>query len=124
VLTRAASAEAAEVWVYRDRGPRHRTWLGRLLGSPPRDVEPCFWLAKTGGVAALTFLDGAWSEYRATDPGCPVSATEDQRRALSCGEPTPAPPEVCLRADRAFAAAAEYLARGERPGWLEYRHVG
>jgi hypothetical protein len=123
VLTNAASAESAELWVYLDRGPRRRTRLGHLFGSPARNIEPCFWLAKAGDVAALTFLDRAWSEYRATDPSGHTEATEAQRMALSCGEPTPAPPEMCLQADRAFAAAAEYLERGRRPDWLVYRYV-
>jgi hypothetical protein len=91
ILSRAATAEAAELWVHRDCGPRRRSWLGRLFGTPARDIEPCFWLAKAGGVAALTFHDLAWSEYRATDPDGPAQATEAQRMALSCGEPTPAP---------------------------------
>jgi hypothetical protein len=123
VLTRAAAAESCELWVLLDRGPRRRSWLGRLLGTPARDVEPCFWLGKVGGVAVLTFLDGAWSEYRATDPDGPAAATEAERVALSCGESTQAPPELCLWAGRAFAAVAEYLLRGERPGWLAYKYV-
>ncbi|QEG29591.1 hypothetical protein GobsT_43890 [Gemmata obscuriglobus] len=122
-MTRAAAAEACDLWVLLDRGTRHRTWLGRLLSLPARDIEPCFWLGKAGGVAVLMFLDGAWSEYRATDPDGPAPATEAQRMALSCEEPTPAPPESCLRAERAFAAAAEYLVRGERPRWLVYQYV-
>lgn len=123
LLAKVATSERAEVWVQIDHGRRRRSWLERLFGVSDRHIEPCFWLAKIGDVAALTFLDAAWSEYRATDPACPVEATEDQRLALSCGEPTPAPLEVCLRADRAFTAATEYLARGERPGWLTYRYV-
>ena len=111
------------MWVYLDCDPRSRTWLGRLLGTPARDITPCFWLATAGDAAALTFLDGAGSEYQAADPDGPPLTTEGQRAALSCGEPTPAPPEVCLRAGQAFTAAAEYLARGERPGWLAYRYV-
>ncbi len=106
-----------------DRGRRRRSWLARLLALSDRDVEPCFWLAKSGDAAAITFLDGAWSEYRATDPDRPVQVTAEQRTALSCGEPSPAPPELCLQSARAFAAAAEYLRRGERPGWLTYRYV-
>jgi Immunity protein Imm1 len=97
--------------------------LARLFGASDRDIEPCFWLAKAGEVAALTFLDGAWSEYRASDPAYPVQATADQQMALSCGEPTPAPPEVCLQSARALQAAIEYLQSGERPSWLTYRYV-
>ena len=38
-------------------------------------------LARQGReVAVLTFLDGAWSEYRATDPAYPVEATLEQRQ--------------------------------------------
>ena len=88
-----------------------------------RHIVPCFWLAKSGPVAALTFLDGAGSEYRATDPGHPAQATEAQRLALSCGEPTPAPNENCLNANRAFEAATEYLRQRERPNWLSYQYV-
>ena len=114
LLKQVAAADAAAMWVLIDHGPRRRNWFERLFGASDRDIEPCFWLAKAGDVAALTFLDGAWSEYRATDPAYPVEATGVQRMALSCGEPTPAPPEVCLPAARAFQAAIEYLLRGER----------
>jgi hypothetical protein len=123
LLKRVTAADAAELSVRLDYGPRRRNLLERLFGMSDRHIEPCFWLAKAGPVAALTFLDEAWSEYRATDPERPVQATEAQRMALSCGELTPAPPEVCLEASRAFKAATEYLQRGERPDWLSYRYV-
>ncbi len=123
LLKSAEAAEHAEVWVKLDRGPRRRNWIERLLGMNDRDIEPCFWLAKSGPVAALTFVDGAGSEYRAIDPDGPTEASMAQRMALSCGEPTAAPEEVCLQASRAFEAATEYLQSGERPGWLIYRYV-
>lgn len=123
LLARLASVEEAELWVFLDRGPRSRTWLGRILGTPAHEIEPYFWLGKAGGVATLTFLDGAWSEYRATDPGGPVPATGNQRAALSRGEPTMVPLELCLRADLAIAAAVHYLAKRERPDWLAYQYV-
>jgi hypothetical protein len=123
LLDRLVASDAAEVWVALDRGPRKRTWLQRLFGVSDRDVLTCFWLAKSGGVSALTFLDESGSEHRATDPAYPVEATAGQRAALSCGEPTPAPVEVCLRAGRAFQAAIEYLRSGERPSWLTYHYV-
>jgi hypothetical protein len=122
-LRQLAVAETFEVWVKIDHGHRPRGFLGRLFGLSDRDIEPCFWLAKAGDVAALTFLDARWSEYRATDPAGPVEATVDQRRALSCGELTPASPEVCLRAERALEAAVEYLQTGARPSWLTYHSV-
>ena len=80
-LEQIATMEVAEVLVLLDHGPRQRNWLQRLLGISDRIVEPCFWLGKAGEVAALTFLDGAWSEYRATDPAYPVEATLEQRQA-------------------------------------------
>lgn len=123
LLEQIVAVDAADVWVLIDHGRRQRSWLERLFGVSDRDIEPCFWLAQAGNVAALTFLDGAWSEYRATDPDRPVRATTEQRMALSGGEPTPAPLEVCLPSARAFAAAVEYLQRGERPNWLTYRYV-
>jgi hypothetical protein len=101
LLKQIAAAETTELWVKIDHGRRRRSFLARLFGASDRDIEPCFWLAKAGDVAALTFLDGAWSEYRATDPAYPVQATADQRMALSCGEPTPAPPRsACSRPER------------------------
>jgi hypothetical protein len=122
-LVQIATMEMAEVLVLLDHGPRQRNWLQRLLRVSDRIVEPCFWLGKAGEVAALTFLDGAWSEYRATDPAYPVEATLEQRQALWCEESTPAPPEVCLQVSRALQAAIEYLRSGERPSWLAYIHV-
>lgn len=105
LLEQVAASDSAAVWAAIDHGRRRRNWLERLFGVSDRDVESCFWLAKAGDVAALTFFDGAGSEYQATDPGCPVGATHDQRMALSCGEPTPAPPR----------SACNRLARSRRP---------
>jgi hypothetical protein len=123
LLCQIATAVEVSLWVKIDHGPRRRNLLQRLFGASARDIEQCFWLAKAGDVAVLTFLDRAWSEYRSTDPAYPVQATAEQRIALSAGEPTPAPPEVCLQVDRALQAAIEYLQSGERPSWLTYRYL-
>lgn len=123
-LVRLACDETdADLWVLIDHGRRQRSFLERLAGASDRDVEPCFHLEKTGEVAALTFLDGAWSEYRAMDPGHPVEATEAQRLKISGGELTPQPLEFCMDASRALEAALAYLREGERPAWLTYKYV-
>ena len=83
LLQHAATPDAAELWVMIDHGPRRRSWLARLLGLIDREIEPCFCLTKRGDVAAMSFLDEVWSEYRATDPAQP---TVDQRMALSGGD--------------------------------------
>ena len=113
---------SAEVSVVIDRG-RRPSWLKRLFGFSERIVTPRLILQKAGGVAALTFLDEAWSEYRAIDPDRPDGISEDVRLKLSGGKPTPADREVCMTADRAFEAARHYLLRGTRPDWLSYRYV-
>lgn len=123
LLMGIAASVAAEVWVMIDHGRRRLNFLDRLFGGSDRDVEFCFWLAKAGDVAAITFLDRACSEYRAVDPAHPVRATDEQRMALSGGEPTPAPTEVCLRASRAIQAAVEYVQTGRRPIWMRYHYV-
>jgi hypothetical protein len=122
LLDRIAASESADVSVVIDRG-RRPSWLKRLFGFSERMVTPCFILQKAGGVAALTFLDEAWSEYRAIDKDRPDGISEDIRHKLSGGEPTPADPEVCMTAERAFVAARHYLRRGTRPDWLSYRYV-
>ena len=81
----------------------------------PTDVFRLAWTPVPGAVKYLVSV--------ATDPSHPVGANEEQRMALAFGDLTPVPPEACLRADRAFQAAAEYLQSGERPGWLEYHHA-
>ena len=121
-LDRVGADEAVELWVMRDPG-RRRGWLQRLVGMSERLILPCFHLQKEGAAAVLTFLDDAWSEYRALDPQQRISVSEAVRMKLSCGEPTPAPPEVCLAPERAFEAAKHYLMQGERPEWLTYRYV-
>jgi len=123
-LKQVVSEDTAELWVNIDHGFRRRNFLERLFGVSDRRIEICFWLAKAGDVAAITFLDGAESEYNATDLDYPTRPTAEQRMALSRGELTPAPVEVCLQADRAIRAAIEYLESGQRPGWLVYRCVG
>lgn len=122
LLDRIAASESADVSVVIDRG-RRPSWLRRLFGFSERIFAPCFLLQKAGGVAVLTFLDEAGSEYWAIDADRPDGISEDIRRKLSGGEPTPADPEVCMTADRAFAAARYYLLRGTRPDWLSYRYV-
>lgn len=117
-----ASPAADHLWVLIDRG-RRPSWIKRLFGRSERLVTPCFYLQKAGEVAALTFLDDAWSEFRAVDADRPVEASEEVRRKLSGGEPTPADPEVCMTATRAFAAARHYLLNGARPDWMSYRYV-
>ena len=44
LLQHAAMADAAELWVMIDHGPRRRSWLARLLGLIDREIEPCFCL--------------------------------------------------------------------------------
>jgi hypothetical protein len=122
LLDRIAASESADVSVVIDRG-RRPSWLRRLFGFSERMVTPCFILQKAGGVATLTFFDEAWSEYRAIDTDRPDEISEDIRLKLSGGEPTTANPEVCMTADRAFAAARHYLLRGTRPDWLSYQYV-
>jgi hypothetical protein len=122
LLDRIAAGETADVSVVIERVPS-QSRLRRFFGFSGRTVSPCFILQKAGGAAAITFLDEAWSEYRAIDPDRPVGIGEDVRMQLSFGEPTPADPEVCMSADRAFAAARHYLLHGARPEWLSYRFV-
>jgi hypothetical protein len=122
-LRQLAAEDTIEIWVWIDHGARRRSWLDRLLGASGRESELCIWLGKVGDVAALMFHDGTQSGCVAADPGHPVGATEEQRRALAFGDLTPVPSEACLRADRAFQAAAEYLQSGERPGWLDYHYA-
>jgi hypothetical protein len=74
-------------------------------------------------VAALIFLDDAWSEYRAIDVERPVQPSEDVRKRTSHGEFLPYPIGECMSVERAFAAIAHYVAEGERPPWLTYRYV-
>jgi hypothetical protein len=120
-LDRAFLGDFEELWVAVDCGTRKRSWFERALGSGEQDIRSLCMLQKSGELAALTFVDDAMSEYLATDPVNPTSPTDAQRMALSSGEPTPAPVELCLQADRTLRAAKEYLRSGERPQWLSYR---
>jgi hypothetical protein len=122
LLERVAASGSADVWVLIDRG-RRPSWLKRLFGFSERLVTPCFYLERAGDVATLTFLDDAWSEYRAIDPDRPAEVSEEIRHKLSGGEPTPADPDVCMAAGRAFEGARHYLLRGTRPDWMSYRYV-
>jgi hypothetical protein len=122
LLDRIAASESADVCVMIDQG-RRPSWLRRLFGFSERLVTPCFVLQKAGGLAALTSLDGAWSEFRAIDTDRPDGISDEIRLKLSGGEPTPADPEVCMTADRAFAAARHYLLHGTRPDWFSYQYV-
>lgn len=122
LLDRLETEASADFWVGIDRG-RRPSWVRRLFGMSERLVTPCFSIERAGEVATLTFLDDAWSEYRAVDPDRPVDVSEELRRKVSGGEPTPADPEVCMTATRAFAAARHYLLNGVRPDWMSYRYV-
>jgi hypothetical protein len=95
----------------------------RFLGAPKRDVSPCCAVEWDGPYGSLIFHDDAWSEYRVIDEARPVQATEDQRRRIAHGEPTPHPVEECMEKARAFAAIREYLGSRTRPSWLKYKYV-
>ena len=112
---------SGHLWVLTDRGPT-KGW--RRFFGPKRDVTPCFTVEWDTGFASLIFLDDSWSEYRAIDSGQPVSPSEEIRLRISHGEPTPHPTEQCMDKARAFAAMREFIASGDRPDWLTYKHVG
>ena len=123
LLDRIAASASAEVSVVIDRG-RRPSWLKRLFGFSEKDCHPMPHFAEGRRRGRTpTFLDEAWSEYRAIDPDRPDGISEDVRLKLSGGEPTPADREVCMTADRAFEAARHYLLRGTRAEWLSYRYV-
>jgi hypothetical protein len=121
-LDRIATEVDADFWVLIDRG-RRPSWVKRLFGLSERVLTPCFHLQKAGEVAALCFLDDAWSEYRALDPERPTDVSEETRLKLSGGELTPVDPEECMTAARAFVAAHHYIMSGKRPEWMSYRYV-
>jgi hypothetical protein len=121
-LDRLAEHDNFDVWVLLDVG-RRRGWLWRLLGYNAQVLTPCFHLEKAGEFAALTFLDDAWSEYRAVDPDRGVEAPVEVRLKLSGGEPNPASPEICFSAEKALAAAKHFLLEGKKPNWLTYQFV-
>ena len=110
-----------ELFVQIDLGPTGA--INRFLGGPKKHLQPCFSLRKTGIWARLTFLDGAWSEYRASDPeqraapdAATIGALVDHGELVSSNE--------YLTATRAFRAAREFLSQdGRRPDWLTYRYV-
>jgi hypothetical protein len=103
-----------------DRGPR--PWFHRLLGVG-RVVDSCFALEWAEKCACLIFQDENASEYRALDLTHPIEASQELRLRVAHGEPTPAPLDECMATERAFMAVREYLERGTRPDWLEYRYV-
>jgi hypothetical protein len=76
------------------------------------------------GAACLYFHDKKWSEYRVLSPSGTPSFPEEIRAQISRGEAKPAPQEECIEKSIAFKAVKESLEIGERPNWLEYRHVG
>jgi hypothetical protein len=75
------------------------------------------------GVASLTFLDDAWSEYRASDGTRRGTPREEVRIKIAHGEPIPHPVEQCMEKARAFVAMREFLTQGKRPDWLTYKYI-
>jgi hypothetical protein len=109
------------VFVDMDLGPTGR--LSRFFGGPKRDIQPCFSLRKAGAWASLMFLDEAYSEHRAVDPGQQAAPDATVLKALADpGESVP--PAECMSAASAFRAAREFMGKnGRRPSWLTYRYV-
>ena len=120
-LATVEQQDKVDLFVQVDLGPTGK--ISRFFGGPKRHLQPCFNLQKAGTWARLTFLDGAWSEHRASDPeqqtapdAAALEALVDPGESLSTTE--------CLTAARAFQAAREFLRQhGRRPSWLTYRYV-
>lgn len=120
LLVSASENASGTIWLESDGGRRSR-WGTFFTGLAPQIYIPHFFLAWYGHHAALIFHDEDWSEYRAVDPIYPTNPSNDIRASIM-------PPDVvcvqeCLLKTRAFAAAREYLIKGERPTWMKYRYV-
>ena len=111
---------SGRLWILIDHGPM-KGWR-RFLGAK-RDVSPCLSVEWDSEYASLTFLDDAWSEYRALDVTHPVMPGEQVRRNIAHGELSPHPTEECLEKARAFIAIREFISKGSRPDWLRYKYV-
>ena len=112
--------ERGRIVVTIDHGPT--TFWYRIFGIKRR-VGCAFMIEWHTGYASLAFSDENWSEYWAVDNEHPVHPSEEVRRAISHGEPTPQPKEQCIEKERAFAAIREYFASESRPAWLQYEYV-
>ena len=97
-------------------------WWRKIFASKRIDSKVLLQLYWYLDYARLILSDDRSSEYYAY-----VTITsmvpEEISRALSAGEPTPAPVEECIDKRTAFQAAYEFIEIDLRPTWLEYKYI-
>lgn len=100
-----------------------RSWVERVLfRMHPRSLQMHFAVTWSGSIASLMFFDDVQSEFRARDKEQPVHPDEETRIALG-DEFSPHPAEESIALERALLAITEYLNKGSRPMWLDYKYV-